>query len=138
MEELNIEKIEDIILNLKLISKIKQNDKMVVINKVIQVDNRFLQPLWRWYTSDNRTETFIFITLIVNKAIEYTISKDKRTEDTIYSRDGVQKDLKNSLLGLENLGATYKNDMLISSKLDLLKEKISKVCNVTNKTSGKE
>ncbi len=126
MEEINI---EDIILNLKLISKIKQNDKMLIINKVIQVDTRFLQPIWRWYTSDNRTETFNFITMIVNKGIEYSSSKERISENELYTKENVNKDLKLSLVGLENLGATYKNDILISSKIDLLKDKITRVCN---------
>ena len=78
MEELQIDKLEDVILNLKLISKIKQNDKMIVVNKIIQVDNRFLQPIFRWYTSDNRAETFNFITLIINKGTENLLSEKKK------------------------------------------------------------
>ena len=127
MEELQIDKLEDVILNLKLISKIKQNDKMIVVNKIIQVDNRFLQPILRWYTSDNRAETFNFITLIINKGTENLLSDKK--EDSIYTKDFIKKELLNSLQGLENLGATYKNDILISSKIDLLKDKIKKICN---------
>jgi len=134
MEELQIEKLEDVILNLKLISKIKQNDKMIVVNKVIQVDHRLFQPLFRWYTSDNRSETFNFITLIINKGIE-NLSSEKK-EDVIYSKDFIKKELLNCLEGLENLGATYKNDILISSKIDLLKDKIKKICNFENKNKN--
>lgn len=134
MEELQIDKLEDVILNLKLISKIKQNDKMIVVNKIIQVDNRFLQPIFRWYTSDNRAETFNFITLIINKGTENLLSDKK--EDSIYSKDFIKKELLNCLQGLENLGATYKNDILISSKIDLLKDKIKKICNFENKNKN--
>lgn len=134
MEELQIDKLEDVILNLKLISKIKQNDKMIVVNKIIQVDNRFLQPIFRWYTSDNRAETFNFITLIINKGIENLLSDKK--EDSIYNKDFIKKELLNCLQGLENLGATYKNDILISSKIDLLKDKIKKICNFENKNKN--
>jgi len=134
MEELQIDKLEDVILNLKLISKIKQNDKMIVVNKIIQVDNRFLQPIFRWYTSDNRAETFNFITLIINKGTENLLSDKK--EDSIYSKEFIKKELLNSLQGLENLGATYKNDILISSKIDLLKDKIKKICNFENKNKN--
>lgn len=134
MDELQIEKLEDVILNLKLISKIKQNDKMIVVNKVIQVDHRLFQPLFRWYTSDNRSETFNFITLIINKGIE-NLSSEKK-EDVIYTKDFIKKELLNCLEGLENLGATYKNDILISSKIDLLKDKIKKICNFENKNKN--
>ena len=134
MDELQIEKLEDVILNLKLISKIKQNDKMIVVNKIIQVDHRLFQPLFRWYTSDNRSETFNFITLIINKGIE-NLSSEKK-EDVFYSKDFIKKELLNCLEGLENLGATYKNDILISSKIDLLKDKIKKICNFENKNKN--
>ena len=43
--------IDDIVLNLKMISKIKQNDKLVVINKILNVDCRVALPLRRWYTT---------------------------------------------------------------------------------------
>ena len=126
-----IENIEDVVLNLKLISKIKQNDKMIVVNKIIRVDNRLLQPVFRWYTSDNRIETLQFIELLVNKALDNVTNVVK--EDLVYTSDLIKKELINSLIGLENLNATYKNDIYISSKIDLLKDKIKKLCNYESK-----
>ena len=46
--------IDDIVLNLKMISKIKQNNKLLIINKTLHVDQRVLQSVFRWYTADNR------------------------------------------------------------------------------------
>jgi hypothetical protein len=117
--------IEEIVLNLKLIAKIKQNDKMVVINKIIQVDNRVLQPLRRWYTSDNRYDTIHFIDTVVNKALDYM---DTNTTDQVYNPEALRKELLSSLGGLDHLGATYKIDNLMSSKIDILKGKIQQIC----------
>lgn len=126
-----IDNIEDVVLNLKLISKIKQNDKMIIVNKIIRVDNRLIQPVLRWYTSDNRIETLQFIEILINKALD-NISNGVK-EDSVYTTDLIKKELINSLIGLENLNATYKNDIYISSKIDLLKDKIKKLCNYESK-----
>lgn len=119
-------KIEDIVLNLKLISKIKQNDKMIIINQILNVDSRLLQSVRRWYTCDNRNDTVQFIENVINTAIDY-MNHDKTNK--VYDVDSIKIELKNTLQGLDNLSATYKIDNLIISKIDILKEKISKLCN---------
>jgi len=119
-------KIEDIVLNLKLISKIKQNDKMIIINQILNVDSRLLQSVRRWYTCDNRNDTVQFIENVINTAIDY-MNHDKTNR--VYDVDSIKIELKNTLQGLDNLSATYKIDNLIISKIDILKEKISKLCN---------
>lgn len=117
-------KMEEIVLNLKLVSKIKQNEKMIVINKILSVDHRIAQALFRWYTSDSRHDTITFIEMIINKALDYTYSE---TIDQTYSKDIVKKELELSIAGLENLSATYKLDNIIVSKIDILKEKINRM-----------
>lgn len=119
-------KIEDIVLNLKLISKIKQNDKMIIINQILNVDSRLLQSIRRWYTCDNRNDTVQFIENVINTAIDYMNHENK---NTVYDIESIKIELKNTIQGLENLSATYKIDNLIISKIDILKEKISKLCN---------
>ena len=122
LDNLNI---EDIVLNLKLISKIKQNDKMIIINQILNVDSRLLQSVRRWYTCDNRNDTVQFIENVINTAIDY-MNHDKTNK--VYDVDSIKIELKNTLQGLDNLSATYKIDNLIISKIDILKEKISKLC----------
>lgn len=117
-------KMEEIVLNLKLVSKIKQNEKMIVINKILSVDHRIAQALFRWYTSDSRHDTITFIEMIINKGLDYTYSE---TIDQTYSKDIVKKELELSIAGLENLSATYKLDNIIVSKIDILKEKINRM-----------
>lgn len=124
VEEYDPLKLEEIVLNLKLISKIKQNDKMIVINKILKVDTRPLQSVWRWYTSDNRTDTIFFIEFVINSALD-NVSLSK---DGVYDENTIKKELLNILSGLDNLGATYKLDNLIVSKIDIMKEKINRLC----------
>jgi|TARA_B110000093_G_scaffold182769_1_gene230349 hypothetical protein len=120
MRKTDTMEVNDIILNLKLISKIKQNEKMSVVDKVLKVDTRFIQPIFRWYTSDNRTDTITFIERVINTAL---IAADEE--------DAIQKDFPSVLHGLDNLSATYKLDNLIVSKIDILKDKIVRQCKVT-------
>lgn len=117
-------KIYEVILNLKLISKIKQNEKMVVINKILRVDQRPFQTIFRWYTADNRLDTLHFIEFVVNSAFSCLDSSD----DTVYKDDVIKKELLNILTGLDNLKATYKLDNFIVSKIDILNEKIIRLC----------
>lgn len=122
--------VKDIILNLKLISKIKQNEKMSVVDKVLKVDTRFLQPIFRWYTSDNRTDTIAFIERVVNSALEYSIGENRSSVHS-YEEDAIQKELTTALQGLDHLSATYKLDNLIVSKIDILKDKILRRTKIT-------
>lgn len=124
VEEYDPLKLEEIVLNLKLISKIKQNDKMIVINKILKVDTRPLQSVWRWYTSDNRTDTIFFIEFVINSALDNV----SLSNDGVYDENTIKKELLNILSGLDNLGATYKLDNLIVSKIDIMKEKINRLC----------
>jgi prophage DNA circulation protein len=116
--------VEETILNLKMISKIKQNDKLIIVNKILHVDNRILQPVFRWYSADNRYDTINFITDVINEGIEFS----RTLEHPIFNVDTIKEELLNATNGLDNLSATYKLDNLVIAKIDILKEKINKSC----------
>jgi hypothetical protein len=122
--------IDDIVLNLKMISKIKQNDKLVVINKILNVDCRLALPLRRWYTADNREDTMNFISVVIHRALEMM----EDTEDVVYTKDTIKDELLNTLPGLDNLSATYKLDNLVVVRIDLIKDKINRLCGSHSKT----
>ena len=63
--------IETVVLNLKLISKIKQNEKLIIDNKIIKVDVRILQNIRRWLTSDGRDESIDYVEFIISETIAY-------------------------------------------------------------------
>ena len=97
----------------------------MVVNKVLNVDNRPIPALQRWLTSDGRYDTIYFIELVVEKAIEHM---DCQEENEVFDKENIIKTLLASVQGIDNLTATYKLDNVFVSKIDILKEKIQKKC----------
>ena len=120
--------IETVVLNLKLISKIKQNEKLIIDNKIIKVDVRFLQNVRRWLTSDGRDESIDYVEFIINETIAY-INSLSDDHNLVYSKSKLIEELSNIINGLDNLKSTYKIDNIITSRIDILKEKINNICN---------
>ena len=91
--------IETVVLNLKLISKIKQNEKLIIDNKIIKVDVRFLQNVRRWVTSDGRDESLDYVEFIINETIAYinSLSDDR---NLVYSKSKLIEELSNIINGL--------------------------------------
>ena len=130
--------IEDNLLNLKIISKIKENDKLSSQEKIIKIDPpSILQGVYRWMNSEGRSITLEKLTEIVNDSMDITEGLLKREKDL---KENEYLDLQennsqifqtfiieltNSLLGLENLKKTYCNDINIMSQLDILLKKIT-------------
>lgn len=128
--------IEDTILNLKIISNIKENDKLITTKDIIEIDNPYiLQGINRWYNNENRIITIQKLNDICDntfKITEFLIKNEKENKD----KNNILKDsnneifqsliieMTNSIKGIDNLKNTYSKDILISSKLDILKKKI--------------
>lgn len=135
---LNKKQIEDNLLNLKIISKIKENDKLSSQEKIIKIDPpSILQGVYRWMNSEGRSITLEKLTEIVNNSMDITEGLLKREKDL---KENEYLDLQennsqifhtfiieltNTLLGLENLKKTYCNDINIMSQLDILLKKIT-------------
>lgn len=135
---LNKKQIEDNLLNLKIISKIKENDKLSSQEKIIKIDPpSILQGVYRWMNSEGRSITLDKLTEIVNNSMDITEGLLKREKDL---KENEYLDLQennsqifqtfiieltNTLLGLENLKKTYCNDINIMSQLDILLKKIT-------------
>tara|TARA_E500000178_G_C16946141_1_gene718930 strand:+ start:909 stop:1331 length:423 start_codon:yes stop_codon:yes gene_type:complete len=120
--------IETVVLNLKLISKIKQNEKLIIDNKIIKVDVRILQNIRRWLTSDGRDESIDYVEFIISETIAY-INNLADDNNLVYSKSKLIEELSNTSNGLDNLKSTYKIDNIITSRIDILKEKINNMCN---------
>jgi len=122
IESKNIEfNSEDIFINLRLISKIEVGDKLIQIDKHVNIDTSYFKSVTRWLNGSNRNDSIKFISMILYKAF---ILNDKLIEDK--SDESIQKilrlnsDLKNSLNGLFNLKQTYSSDKLIQSEIDVM------------------
>ena len=138
-----IEEIEDIqkfidenILNLKIISKIKENDKLLANKSLLEIDSPHLfQSVNRWYNKENRNITIEKLNNILEGTFKITkilLEKEKDNKEEKSLEDNNSQifqnlilEMKNSLVGIENLKKTYSEDILASSQLDLLISKLS-------------
>jgi hypothetical protein len=141
------EVIDYVFLNLKIISQLKDGQKLRVrkINDldILDIDNRYIYKYFRGAYGDNRDNTMNVIKHIIDLA--YNISDeilyeeteeaknqhktkkspfDSDDDNTILFRKLVAE-MENSLEGLNKLKTTYEDDISISSMLDLLMNKIT-------------
>lgn len=127
--------IEEIILNMRIISEIKENYKLVANNDCLEIDTRYIQSIQRWWYEDGRQTAIIKISKIVNDLfnfIDKTYSENGKNknndvfgEDRTHLFQRIHRILLNSVKGLENLKMTYKNDIKTITKIDIIIEKIN-------------
>jgi hypothetical protein len=134
----NKEEIETNILNLKILSKIKEHDKLSTNDTIIKIDSpSIFQGMTRWINSEGRGVTLERLKEIIDNTLDITeklldsekIKKDYNSKDLEENNSQIfQKfiiEMTNCLLGLENLKKTYGEDILIASQIDLLLKKIT-------------
>lgn len=139
------------ILNLKIISKIREYDKLNTQQEsnLLEINSpKMFQGLGRWFNSENRNITMEKLNEILGKTFEITdklIFEEKKVNrnhglnnmdleennSQIFQRFILE--MTNSLSGLENLKKTYSEDILISSQLDLLISKLNNRLEKMNK-----
>ena len=133
----NIDKLlEETLLNLKIISNIKENDKLNSLGEIVKINQPYmLQGIERWYNKESRDNTINKLDLIVNNSFKLTeiiLSREQEdNEDEKCLKENNNQifqnllyEMTNSLLGIENLKKTYKDDITISSKLDIIIKKM--------------
>ena len=138
--------LEEILVELKVISKINENQKISTVNNStisIEKDDIF-QGSRRYIWSDSREKTVNTIENIVDRAIEYSTTcinssylniynlttspsdHEKESHFREYSKiKNLTNEINNTIKGITNLQKTYKNDAIISSQLDVIIHKIT-------------
>ena len=126
-----------IFINLKIISNIKEFDKLSgLLDDIIEIDNAGItQPIRRWWHGRNRNETIDFLNTFISETfliIDNTLSNEitgtpninffKESNNNILQRFLLE--LTNSIKGLNNLKITYNYDIKFKSQLDTLIEGI--------------
>ena len=131
------ESIDNNILNLKIISKIEENDKLITNNNLLKKDKSTLfQGVHRWIGNESRESTIGRLNEIYDTGFKITdelLSKEKSvpenqnelgdTNSQIFQKYIVE--FTNSLNGIDNLRKTYKNDVLILSQLEMISNKVN-------------
>jgi hypothetical protein len=130
----------NILLNLKVLGKIKMGNKLSINNDNICIDNTYIQSINRWYNNNSRDETIKFLEKLdedITKKIEELLKIDNSslfldTKETLLL--DLNHNLKTSIEGLRNLISTYQSDELIISNLELILNnfnlKIKKISNI--------
>lgn len=119
---------EDTILNLKMLSQIKPSDKIYLENDLIKIDTPYIfQGINRWYQNHNRETSAEDLDKIVDDVVKITddlINKtDISNEENVLCQT-LLIEINNASKGLSNLKITYKDDTFITSKLDIIKDKL--------------
>jgi hypothetical protein len=130
--------IDDILLNLKIISKIPENGKIRKKNNGIlnlEYSHAILSNVIRKITGYGRNKTILDIERIINEAddivdgICHSRFYDLELHPVEYNKKNdylksLYIEMINASSGLHNLRMTYKQDVVTSSRIDLIIERI--------------
>jgi recombination DNA repair RAD52 pathway protein len=141
-KEIKEKTLNDFILDLKIISKIKPFDKVCVDNDTIRIDNSYIQPIKRFLYNNSRITTIEYLenldknlTIEIEKYINENTTISNASNESNISNDSYKSyfndtssnilinlshDITLSLTGLINLKNTYSYDELVISKLEML------------------
>ena len=133
--------VDQLLFNLKTISEIRENDKLLSHQTNLEIDQRYFQNIRKWYYNENRDATLDKLNDIIENAFIYVESlykKDSKSKivDTSNSSklQRIYLLLTNCTNGLDNLKLTYKDDLTIKTKINLIIEKIKIRNNELSKT----
>ncbi len=134
--------------NLKILSRIKANNKLYFKDGQFHIDNAKTQSISRWWTAESRQKTI--------QELESFIQRLFQTIDSIYNRENntsgnlisnnyyessssevvfkeanstvliqFSNEISNAITGLANLKTTYSKDITTLSSLEIIIEKLS-------------
>jgi len=115
---------DDIITNLKYISKIDKFEKINIYNMNAQ-RNCLLTTVTRTIFRDNRQNTLLFIKHTIEqsfKLLHLLNNSDKTSETELAIRLSI--DIRNAISGIRNIKITYSNDIMYCAKLDTILDNI--------------
>lgn len=150
-------KLDKLLLELKIISNIKEYDKICVRDNIMIDTPHLLQSVSRTYNGDSREKSIKHIQkviedifeildnlleeakkpLIPQTSIHYYSNKSQMEtidfkDETITIYQKTNQNLTESISGLQNLKITYLNDISTTAKLDMLIVKIQNRINKIN------
>ena len=115
---------DTLITSLKVIAQLRQHERVCTRGEIVRVD-RSGRGLWqsalRWLNDENRTHNLDHIDAIVQNAID---TLDARVDESeVHIR--IDRELENTMRGIENLKITYEDCSVSTAKLDLILDKMS-------------
>ena len=121
---------EEVIINLRVLESLEKSQKLISRGCYLNIEPISIIPegLRRWNRQDNRNETLKKINLIVNSAIEIIQSKKDNSKNKVQL--DIEKYLKKSLFGIQNLKETYATCFQTCARLDVIIDKIKTTLNI--------
>jgi len=130
---LKTDTVDNILLNLKMISLIKPQDKLYLEDGLVKIDTpTIMQGINRWINDYSRLKTMDHIECLINatcRFVENNFNKTDRTEEDNRECQKILVEVSKSITGIQNLKITYTDDTFIQSKLDVIGENISEIKN---------
>ena len=113
--------LDDIFVNLTLISRIEVGNKLIRNDKHVNIDTSFFPSITRWLYGQNHVDILKFINTILNKAFYYNdvLTKDTN-EESRQNLIRLNNTLSNVINGLSNLMQTYNYDKLTQSSIEVM------------------
>ena len=121
---------DDLILDLNILSKLKTNQKLCIIDKKLCIDIKYFKSITRYYNDDSRVNTINYLECLDKKLknelekLIKTFNDDKNDEYLQETNTNILINLnhylKLSLFGINNLIQTYINDEVVKSRIELL------------------
>lgn len=126
---------EDVQINLRLLGDLKEGEKLMVTeNRYIHVDQRYIQGIRRYISSDSRSKSLEFINHIINWSKRYcsdavnAINANKNIQDNMTTLINIQKLLGGAQTGLGRLLITYGGDKHNKATIETFISTISIFC----------
>lgn len=118
--------IDQILTSLKVISMIKEGQKVKVRNGLLDLEpmsSGFSVAVRRWMHNDNRHTTILYIKNVIANAMEIILIKHDQS-------DKLERAIIDCITGLGALAVTYGEDASVTATLHVLQERIkSKIRN---------
>jgi len=123
--------IDNIILNLKMLSQIKPNDKLYTEEGQIRIDTpKLMQGIFRWFNDYSRSKTMSDLDTLIDNTLLFVknnIKIENRTEEDNRHCQKILVEVSKSVSGIQNLKITYSDDTFIQSKLEVINEKLIEI-----------
>jgi hypothetical protein len=122
--------IDQLLTSLKVISMIKEGQKVCVRNGHLSLETQstgVLTSIRRWINKDNRKTTIYYIKSVVQNSI--SISKIHKNSLSISK---ILAGLEESLTGINSLIVTYVDDATVAATLQVLHRRISTELNISD------
>jgi hypothetical protein len=113
---------DEIIVNLKVISSLLVNEKLLTSGSILNVDkqNTYIpNNIRRWMRGDNRDESIKKIDRVIIKCASYMLNPQYRNI--------MQSSLDTSIIGLQNLKETYSSCIQTTARIENLILKVQTI-----------